>query len=102
MRKCIAPFAWCYFQRPIPYANCEMFEGLWRNIQLCGDFLSRADARQIRSVTCVLPAIEGGLTGKVQALIDRPLQIGALVGLSRLCARPSGVQSGRPSGLYVS
>ena len=49
------------------------------DIQLCGDFLCRPDAGQVRPVTGALPTIDGGLTGKEQAFIDRAFQIGALV-----------------------
>ncbi len=67
-----------------------MFEGYRRrdifwlksDIQLCGDFLCRPDAGLVRPVTCALPTIDGGLTGKEQAFIDRAFQIGALVCLS--------------------
>ncbi len=49
---------------------------------MCGNFLCRPDAGQIRPVTCALPTIDGGLAGKEQAFIDRAFQIGALVCLS--------------------
>ncbi len=52
------------------------------NIQLSGDFLCRPDAGLVRPVAGALPTIDGDLTGKEQAFIDRAFQIGALVCLS--------------------
>jgi hypothetical protein len=55
------------------YEPCLYTKPVSENIQLCGNFLCRADAGLISPMTGALATIDGSFTGKEQAFVDRVL-----------------------------